>query len=648
MDDPDRAMNPAPIPAFRFLRSLAALAALLIIQNVSAHFCGPTRIELQVGQSCPWTITADRTEKLSLYVPVINGDPGVASAEPLTRFMAHHGEFTITGKSVGTNTLSVAWSYEPTGAFGFCDVTIVVKEADPENKPLDSPGAGGTLATSGLQMITNEDLKGFIDKHIPAECERLLIFTQCFGGNIAQAEGFRDMPNTAIASASSPNQTAKYGGYDDDAARGLRPEEGRTALDMHRDGVRGRNNPIPPRDGTPRSKKFLFKDGEWPVTAGGMNLDAFSLAPVSNDGPVKSRHIVFFAGQPEDKKLYLDTQDGYTVKGNGNPMDVEVGDPAVRDRVKSNFAGQQNTTVRTVGGEPIAENSTTGKDGWDLAGTYEGLEKAIKEAGDAIRNSPDPSAEQFILYVGDHGGQGFTVVDDPIELDANGTYTLQVDLSTLQGSDVWLEYAEIDTSNTPTIQVDTTSATGAEHQSNGIKAAGNSSPDISLGFELELLGGRIVELPAPESIAIDSNGDGVRDPATGDVTRHAVGLPESILVGPDATTVFTLRIRNKASTAIMIDTVQLNSGKISKNSDMIATPVFRQVERIGADVLRFSLRGAPGETYQLEGSDDFANWSTVEDVRFNTEYIEFETSFEATNPPRFFRLTWTAPPPFGL
>src|SRR5204863_2244803 len=36
-----------------------------------------------------------------------------------------------------------------------------------------------------------------------------------------------------------------------------------------------------------------------------------------------------------------------------------------------------------------------------------GLERALREAGDAIRNSAFPADEQFVLFVTDHGARGF-------------------------------------------------------------------------------------------------------------------------------------------------------------------------------------------------------------------------------------------------
>lgn len=609
------------------------------------HFCGPPVIEVQVGQTCPWRITADRTESLSSYAPVVEGDPSIAGVQPLIPFMAHHGDFLITGRKPGTNTLNVAWGYAPTGAFGFCQVTIVVRPADSNNPPLDAPGRRGTLATASLAAITAEDLKGMIDRFVPAECKRLLVFTECFGGSIALAEGFRDMPNTAIASATSPNQLAYYGGYDDDAARGLRPQAGRTALDMHRDGLRGRTTAQPPENGTPQSKQFMFEKSEWPVTAGALPLESFSLAPVTADGPVKSRHIIYFAGQAEDKQVPLALEDGYTVRGLGELMPVEVGDPAVRDRIKTNFANQPNTTVRSVGGAPAADNSVSGLNGWDFAGTYQGLERAIQEAGDAIRNSPDPASEQFILYVGDHGGQSLPITLSATTLPAGSTVTFSFNLSAFGTSAPLLDYLAQDGGNTPTIQLDAAPSGGGGQTPQRQAAAAAGAPEALLELSVTPSDGRPVTLPAPEVRLIDTDGDARIEPEDGDRYRLAFPFPETLLVAPGAGSAFELNIKNLAAQDLVITSLQLYSGHISKGAAFFTAAFFRRVETLGPSRVRFEVAGAPGETYRLEHSEDLRTWTLLREVRFDAELVSFEQDLPPTGSRHFFRFVWEFPPP---
>ncbi|MFO7936903.1 MAG: hypothetical protein R6V06_04765 [Kiritimatiellia bacterium] len=113
---------------------------------------------------------------------------------------------------------------------------------------------------------------------------------------------------------------------------------------------------------------------ETPTTGGGLAPGAVSLEPVTDSGAVRSRHVIVYAGMPDKKGR----------------------DNAQRDKIKANFAGETNTTITTVGGKGP-------KDKWDKHGWKRGLQEAINEAAAAIEAAPDPSKEQFLLFVTDHG-----------------------------------------------------------------------------------------------------------------------------------------------------------------------------------------------------------------------------------------------------
>jgi len=213
----------------------------------------------------------------------------------------------------------------------------------------------GTLSTTAGADITANQLDQYIDSFIDPNSQRLLVFTQCYGGNTAQP--FAGKSNTAIGSATIAGQQSVYGGYDDDAAGALRPGPGRTAQDVHNAGVAGKDA------------------DETPSTGGGLSLSSFNLSPVDPiNGPVKSRHIIVFAGMPDASP--------------GRDEDQAI------DIWANNFA-EPGTTVSLVGGN--------GTGMWDKPGTAAGLRAAIDEAGEEIKDSEDPSAEQFILFVTDHG-----------------------------------------------------------------------------------------------------------------------------------------------------------------------------------------------------------------------------------------------------
>lgn len=240
----------------------------------------------------------------------------------------------------------------------FAALVILLTVAGPIQLPQAMAAPAGQsqgsayLPTNGGPSVSAGDLKKMIDHFIPTNNAQsaLLIFTQCYGGEMAGA--FAGRANTAVLAATASG-CSLYQGYHDDAARALKPGEGRTSDDVHNAGVAGKGS------------------SENPTKSG----DPVSLAPVTADGPIRSRHVLVYAGKPE-------------------ALDV-----ADRDAIKKNFAGQLNTTVTTVGDAP--DSGGKGQHGWDYPGTGEGLRQALKEIGQLMNPH-----EQFILFVTDHGGMG--------------------------------------------------------------------------------------------------------------------------------------------------------------------------------------------------------------------------------------------------
>lgn len=202
-----------------------------------------------------------------------------------------------------------------------------------------------TLSASDGAPIRDDTLELLLDQHVPTgnAHSSLLVFTQCYGGSMV--DEFADREGTSVLSATVPAQTARYGGYHDDAAAALYAEDGRTSDDVHEAGTDGASS---------------LED---PIAQG----PAAPLDEVGSTG-IGSRHVLVYAGQPEEK-------------------DVED-----RDTIEQNFAGDPDTTVTTVGGAGQA-------DGWDYPGTFAGLRDALVE----ISAWMDPT-EQFVLFVTDHGG----------------------------------------------------------------------------------------------------------------------------------------------------------------------------------------------------------------------------------------------------
>src|SRR5688572_6314558 len=190
-------------------------------------------------------------------------------------------------------------------AAGFCFVEIRVLAADPAEQAF--PNLPGSLSAYGaFGDIDASELSTWMDAHIPMQARKLLILTECYGGSIALSPQFLGAPNTVVISATVPNQTAKYGGYHDDAGRSFQAGPGRTAQNIHETAGKGRvTGYAPTLHGLPVDKRTMRESGEWPVYSGGLAMQNFSLESVSSNGPVQSRHIIVYMGQPETKTCYV-------------------------------------------------------------------------------------------------------------------------------------------------------------------------------------------------------------------------------------------------------------------------------------------------------------------------------------------------------
>ncbi len=269
------------------------------------------------------------------------------------------------------------------GVIGFALLVSVAARAD-------DTGITSALAVregAGLRPITPNMLANYLDAWIPTATPKLLIFAECYGGGFTQDPRFTDALNTATVSASLADQPALYTGYHDDAARALRPEAGRTAATMHQAGVDGLRNDASAR--------------EDPTVGAGMPLAEFSLAPVSEAGAVQSRHVIVYAGRPDSGIFYEPDTTEPLRDENGHAL--KASDAQDRDAIRENFSAEPRTTVRGVGGDPNPNNPAMGTKDWDYPGDHQGLLRALREAHFAITAAPDPSKEQFILFVTDHG-----------------------------------------------------------------------------------------------------------------------------------------------------------------------------------------------------------------------------------------------------
>jgi len=213
----------------------------------------------------------------------------------------------------------------------------------------------GTLCINGYGDIRATDLSTWINNAIPSSSQRLMVLTECFGGNTAQA--FANQANTAVISATSPGQIAYYGTYAVGATGALTAGATNTGQTVA------------------NAANATASPDETPSTGGGLAPASFSLAPVTAFGPIESRHVLIYSGMP------------------GGPDNNDVNE---RNTIINNFASDPATTVYTVG--------SNGTNGWDQPGTPAGLQATLNTIGNNINLSGHPANEQFIMYVGDHGG----------------------------------------------------------------------------------------------------------------------------------------------------------------------------------------------------------------------------------------------------
>ena len=263
--------------------------------------------------------------------------------------------------------------------------------------PVQEDAVMEAFSTTAERSITQEQLKALVDDAVPAQTKRLLIFGECFGGGFAQSPLF-GTANTATMSGSSAGEVSFSGGFHWAAAQGLKPEDGRTAQDVYDAGYANRFAP------TTGNADFDRSYTETPTVGGGLPLAGFSLEPIvcTVTGNIRSRHIIVYAGNPTTNTLLDPKTIAPILTPDGRQQRVAF-DVLDRNRIKNAFSGQPGTSVHTVGGPPAQPGSVNGTDGWDYVGSFDGLKEAFARVKAELADASDPSREQFILYVSDHG-----------------------------------------------------------------------------------------------------------------------------------------------------------------------------------------------------------------------------------------------------
>ncbi len=623
------------------LRWIVVLAGLIApIITARAHFCGPPEIKLTVGETLSWRITADLVEKETVYTPKLTGSNGVAQVYPLTGFSSRHGDFLLTGLAPGTNILSVHWLYLGNGFSSDCAVSIVVV-ADP--RPLSYPTVPreGSLVTYDDQLPA-DTFRSMIDRFIPAESQKLLVLTECFAGNIAKSPSFQNAPNTCILSATVQNQTGKYGGYHDDAARALKQEAGRSARTVHEQGVKGKKTSPPPPHGETNQFAFLFMNSEWPITGGTLAPEGFSLEPITANSAVKSRHIVVFMGDPQVKNVRIEMHGDVTVPLPFGAV-VTIRDAADRDAIKQNFSGQPNTTFMTAGGEPNPNDARQGLNGWDMPGTSRALARAIQAVGDAIRNSPNPAREQFILFVGDHGGTGFVSAPFRTNAAAQSSIFLPEALTVFGSEDALYELISRDPNGTPQLHVQ------IEPNNNRTPALASAfAPPVTFApgsFSLTLSGGPGNELTLADftQFNLDWDGDGLISPAGGEYFTLRFPITEFQLFSRFLGGSPALRFENRSDQNVTVTRFRLEYGSAPRTAYPIPPPRIRKLSLKSGQV-QLTVVALQFENYVVEVSTDLKTWLPLSTNQPITEVSTITAAIPQRVGAASYRLRWLETP----
>lgn len=633
-----------------FVRGLGRrlAAGVLLAVSLQAHECGPREIRLKVGESCLWRIHADRVEVSSDYRPTIAPGKMAARITPSRPFKAKHGDFIVTGVAPGTNTMSVFWSYTPTGGQGTCFLTVIVEAGSPPELFQTAYREGSLVtATSGV-YVGASTLRHMLDYYIPAESKKLLVLTECFAGSIALSRHFVDAPNTVVVSATSPNQTGKFGGFHDDAARGLKPETDRTAADLFEGASVGKTTGALTVDGVDVSKEDLFKSSEWPLVSGGLAAEDFLLGPVLTTPSLSSRHVVVFMGSP-DRRLPRVSLHGSTTIGDPSGQRLEVTDNLDRARIELNFKGEANTTVHTAGGAPSESDPTRGQDDWDHPGTLDGLEQAIREAGEAIRNSPNPAREQFILFVGDHGEEGqlapLPEVPPVVPAVTLEPVKLTVSWSLSPKADLFYYHLGLDSSNAPGLGLTLVPETASNNVPRLQQAPARWRPPEPGSLTLELLrpDRPPMVLNAFVSGTVDLDDDGVIGSVPGEGVQLFFPVPEDVVVQDLAGSTLEVRAVHRGTHAFRVTRLSLSSGAVAKTSYAVPPPRITGVRPLANGNLELVVDGPIREPFVLESSADLSAWTLVQDVRLRVSPEAVATRPVTTANRAFYRLRWVEP-----
>jgi len=222
--------------------------------------------------------------------------------------------------------------------------------------------ASAQIATGALagnagnnSAIIDTHVAHLIRTHVPGCNKKLLIMTQCYGGNFI--DEFSADASIAIASATSEGELSHYNTYDLGAALSLRPEAGHNAQVMHTEAI---------AIGQSAATLAGIVLTEVPDVGGGLALVDYPLEATTK--PLQQAvHILFYAGKPEEP----DVAQYWIIRELYPHADIVV-----------------------VASGPLMPVI-------NYPSTKTGLEDALMAMGQRMGNCND----FFIMFVGDHGHQ---------------------------------------------------------------------------------------------------------------------------------------------------------------------------------------------------------------------------------------------------
>jgi hypothetical protein len=321
-------------------------------------------------------------------------------------------------------------------------------------------------------------------------------------------------------------------------------------------------------------------------------------------------------------------------------------DNADRDVIVQNFAGQPNTTVDTAGGVRAPSDSNKGVDGWEYPGTSRALSRAIAAAGTAIRNSENPAREQFILFVGDHGGTGFDAAPFRTNVNSRERIFLPERLKIVGGEDVLYRQLSRDPNSTPLVKLNVEPAGSGNRQA------------AAIGFgllELQTTGPYRLRLVDPESgmsVALDAwtradldwDEDGRVDTASHEFVGLVFPIAEALLfqfLGKE----LAVEMENGSAEDLVVTGLRLDYGNSPRTSHRIPPPRIAN-PRIANGALEFELEALQFERYVVDKSLDLQVWTPV---LTNTPTREISTvraqAAGALQGNSAFRVRWDDPAP---